>query len=146
MAVGRLFSFAETVPGHEERKREACGSHKLEYVHWHALLSSDSLAGFYLNGGSQSLRRGLTAYHSMAAPERIVLFAQAFFKCCTFQLFQCFQHLFGVVFRLYFSEYLYDNIIPVNGISRPLDPHHRTPEQPLSLLFVARSDEELDHA
>ena len=61
MAVGRLFSFAETVPGHEERKRKACDGHKLEYVHWLALLSSDSLSGFYLNGGSQSLRRGLTA-------------------------------------------------------------------------------------
>ncbi|MDE6919073.1 MAG: hypothetical protein K2P89_04125, partial [Lachnospiraceae bacterium] len=28
-----------------------------------ALLSPDSLAGFYVIGGSQSLRRGLTAYH-----------------------------------------------------------------------------------
>ena len=28
-----------------------------------ALLFPDSLSGFYVNGGSQSLRRGLTAYH-----------------------------------------------------------------------------------
>ena len=100
MAVGRLFSFAETVPGHEERKREACGSHKLEYVHWHALLSSDSLSGFYLNGGSQSPRRGLTAYHLMATPVRILHPAQAFFNIRILQSFQCFQHLLGITLTL----------------------------------------------
>ena len=78
--VWRSSAFAETVPGHEERKRKARGSHKLEYVHWHALLSSDSHSGIYLNEGSQSLRRGLTAYHLMATPERIVLSVQAFFN------------------------------------------------------------------
>ena len=43
-----------------------------------ALLSPDSLAGFYVIGGSQSLRRGLTAYHPGSSKEILPYFDKNF--------------------------------------------------------------------
>ena len=57
-----------------------------------ALLSPDSLAGFYVIGGSQSLRRGLTAYHlgcENLYQDRFFFIFQHFNAIHTFFYFVC---------------------------------------------------------
>ena len=66
------------------------GQHEAEYCYQsfnrqHPLSPPfpDSLSGFYVNGGSQSLRRGLTAYHP-GSPKQIVTQSDRNFNCIHF--------------------------------------------------------------
>ena len=62
-------SSADAVTGNKASQRKADHSYYVNYIHWPSPPFSRFL---YLIGGSQSLRRGLTAYRSKVAPKIIL--------------------------------------------------------------------------
>ena len=93
MAVGRLFSFADVVTGHEACQHKADHSNQVNYSHWH----SPPFIGFPF--GFLSERRitvppeRANRLPSTTAPERIILLRCASFNIhiLTFLHFICFS-------------------------------------------------------